>query len=79
MIIASEKVSATIIQSVGTRRVRRVAAAQTVTSPALVPLLVRSGRHQKATKTALPRSTSLLLLERPQTGRSVISASTNVH
>lgn len=55
MIIAFENVSGTMIQSVGIRHICWVAAAQTVTSPVLVPLLVRFGWHQKTNQGNKPR------------------------
>lgn len=47
MIIAFENVSGTMIRSVGICHICWVAVVQTVTSPILVPPLVRSGWHQK--------------------------------
>lgn len=55
MIIAFKKISEAMIQSVGTCHYCRVAAAQTVTSPVLVPLLVRFGWHQKTIHGDKPR------------------------
>lgn len=55
MIIAFKKISEATVQSVGTCHFCWVAAAQTVTSPALVPLLVRFGWHQKTIQGDEPR------------------------
>lgn len=55
MIIAFENVSGTMIQPVGICHICWVAAAQTVTLPVLVPLLVRIGWHQKTNLGNKPR------------------------
>lgn len=47
MIIAFENLSGTMFHFVGICHICWVAAAQTVTSPILVPLLLRFGWHQK--------------------------------
>lgn len=47
MITAFENVSGSMIRSVGRCHICWVAVAQTVTSPILVPLLVRFGWHRK--------------------------------